>query len=577
MEKQNIQSDFKDRQKNKNRIQLIVWIIGFIVVVLGGLFWNVQTDWTSDRKYSITTSTKEVLTQLQQPIHVEVFLSGEELPAAFKKLSKSSEVLLRQFRNMSKNKLTFSFTDPLSDKNEEALQKLSHFKMAGLPVTISDGKKGTTQRMVFPWALITIQNPDGSLNYQPVFLQSTNTPELSRAILNRSEMLLEYHFIEAILALSHTDKPGIAYLMGNGQPFGYEVIGMLSEIGGFYHFDTLNLQQNLTIPNEYKTLMINRPTETFSEVDKYKIDQYIVSGGQVVWIVDGATGNLDSLQATGQYNSMPVDLNLTDMFFHYGFRVNQNLVLDGLNHVMIPLAAQGFDQAQATLFPWLYYPILEANQEHPIGQQIMGVLSQFPSSIDFNENDPNIHKTVLLHSSQYSKKIAVPAPVQLETAMEQIDERSLDEQNLIVAALLEGPMTSWYARRQPQEVQDFIQMNQLHTIRSTERENRMMIIADGSIFINRFSETTGPSELGTFRFSDYVFDNKVLLKNILTFLNKGEELLTAKGKQFETRLLDPQTVKKYRTRMQWLNIGVPVLIYIIFAGIWLGLRRRKYA
>lgn len=577
MGKQNSKPDFKERQKKKNKIQLTIWIAGFVLVVLGGLWVNVQSDWTSDQKYSITNATEEVLKNLNQPVHVEIFLTGEELPAAFKKLSKSTEVLLNQFRSISKNKLTFNLSNPLADNNEEALQKLSHFKMSGLPVTISEGKKGTTQRMVFPWALVTIQNEDGSLNYQPVFLQSTNTPELSRAILNKSEMLLEYHLMEAIVALTQTEKPGIAYLTGNGQPFGYEVIGLLSEVGGFYHFDTLNLQEKTVIPNQYQTLMINRPTISFTEVEKYKIDQYIMSGGQVVWLVDGATGNLDSLQATGQYNSMPVDLNLTDMFFHYGFRVNQNLVLDGLHHVMIPLAAQGFDQTQAALFPWLYYPILEANQEHVIAQQITGVLSQFPSSIDFNENNPEIKKTTLLHSSKYSKKVAVPAPVQLETAMEQVDESTFNEQNLIIAGILEGPMVSWFARRQPQEVQDFIEEHQLTITRGTDQENKMIIISDGSILMNRFSETNGPSELGTFRFSDYVFDNKVFLKNMLTYLNRGEELLSAKSKEFETRLLDPQSVKKYRTKMQWINIGIPILIYLTFAGIWLGLRRRKYA
>lgn len=574
---QKSKSSFIAKQKRKHQYQLLLVVIGFIFIVLGSLWIHVQSDWTTDKRYSITPTTKTLLKEVKQPIHIEVFLAGDDLPAAFKRLSKSAEVLLSQFRSISNNNITYSIIDPLDDSSEEALQKLNHFKMSGIPVTIDAGKKGTAQRMVFPWALVAMQNQEGEVQYRPVFLQETNTPNLSRAILNKSEILLEYNFAQAIDDLTETEKAGVGYLTGNGQPFGYELIGLLGEIGQYYHLDTLNLQSTVQIPKDYKTIVVNQPTEEFSEVDKFKLDQYLMHGGQIVWNVNGVTGNLDSLQMTGQYNSMPVDLNLSDLFFHYGFRVNQVIVVDALNHVMIPLAPQGFEQAEHAMFPWIYYPILETNKEHPMGQQITGVLGRFVSSIDFNENDPNIIKTPILVSSRYTKAIAVPAPVQLESAMEQLNEAQYNMGVQTVGALFEGRMQSFYSRRQPQEVQDFIAQHQLQIKSSSDVDNKMFVAADGSLFLNAFSEQNGPSEMGIFRYSDFRFDNKVLLNNIMTYFNRGEQLIGARSKNFDIRLLDPQTVKKDRTKMQWLNIAVPILVYIIFAGVWFFIRKRKYS
>lgn len=575
--KNNKNQDYISNAKRKNQYQLIMVLIGFFVIVIGSLFVHFQSDWTNDKKYSITQASKDILRNLEEEVHIELFLAGDELPAAFKSLSKSSELTLKQFRNISKNKLTYTITDPLKDNSDLALEKLSNFKMSGIPVTISAGKKGTSQKMVFPWALVSVKTKEGQVHHRPVFLQETNTPELSRSILNRSEALLEYNFVQAIEALNTGDLSKVAYLTGNGEPFGFETLSLFREISQHYHLDTLNINEFPSISSEYKTVFINQPQDTFTEIQKFKLDQYIMHGGQVVWAVDGAHGTLDSLQMTGDYNSMPLDLNLSDLFFHYGFRVNQNIVLDALNYVDIPLMASGFDQAEPTMFPWLYYPILESNKGHLIGQQINGVLAQFASNIDFNNNDEAIRKIPLLTTSRFSKVVAVPAPVILESAMEQVDERQYTAGELVVGALLEGNMTSFYARRQPTAVQEFMDKHKIDLKRSTEEENAMVVFADGHLFTNLFSEEYGPMDMGTYQFSDYQFDNKVLLNNVMTYLNKNKDLLGARAKDFEVRLLDPKTVRENRNKMQWVNIAVPISMYVLLAGVWIFVRRRKYA
>lgn len=570
--------NFIKQKKKKLQYQFFLVLIGFVCIVLGSLWLHIQMDWTQDKRYTITKTSKDILKDLNEDVYIEVFLSGKEMPAAFKKLSKSAELLLRQCRIISNNKITYDFIDPLADdKNaENALKKLNEFGLSGIPVTVDGGKKGSMQKMLFPWAIIHIKTAEGAVESKPVFLQETNTPNLSRAILNKSEILLEFNFINAIYELQNTEKKSVAYLRGNGQSFGYENISLFRELGKSFHVDSLNLQENKEIPLNYDLVFVQNPSDSFSEVDKFKLDQYLMKGGKILWAIDGATGTLDSLMATGSFNSMPVNLNLSDMFFHYGFRINQDLILDALDQVLIPLASEGFENAEPVMYPWVYNPVLSANAEHVIGKQTDAILTQMISSIDINENDPKIKKTPILLSSRYTKTQSVPAPILLESAMEEINEKQYNKGSQIGGLLLEGKWTSFYAKRQPKEVQEFIEQNNLSLKRSAEEEGKMIVFSDGQIFYNLFSEQSGPSEMGTFRYLDYQFDNKILLQNSLAYLNGEEKILSAKNKDFSVRLLDPQIVKEKRNIMQWLNIGIPILIYIILASVWFFVRRKKY-
>lgn len=570
--------DFIKQKKKKIQYQFFFVLVAFIGIVLASLWIHIQMDWTQDKRYSITNTSKEILKDLNEEVYIEVFLSGKEMPAAFKKLSKSAALLLRQCRIISNNKITYEFIDPLAeDKNaENALSKLNKFGLSGIPVTIDGGKKGSMQKMLFPWAIVHIKGKDGTIDSKPIFLQETNTPNLSRAILNKSEILLEFNFINAIHELQNKEKKSVAYLRGNGQSFNYENISLFKELGKRFHVDSLNLQANIEIPSNYDLVFVQNPIDSFSEIDKFKLDQYLMKGGNIVWAIDGATGTLDSLMATGSFNSMPLNLNLSDLFFHYGFRINQDLILDALDQVLIPLASEGFENAEPVMYPWVYNPVLTANSEHMIGKQMDAILTQMISSIDINDSDPSITKTPILQSSKYSKTQSVPAPILLESAMEKINEKQYNKGSQIGGLLLEGRWTSFYAKRQPLEVQEFIEQNNLKLKRSADKEGKMIVFSDGQIFYNLYSEQAGPSEMGTFRYLDYQFDNKILLQNIIAYLNGDEKILKAKNKDFSVRLLDPQIVKEKRKVMQWLNIAIPILVYIIIAGLWFFLRRKKY-
>lgn len=565
----------KATHKNKPGKRLFVVILILIAANIAAWFFYTQIDLTKDKRYTITEATQRMLRHLDKKVEVLVFLEGDDLPAAFKRLSNSTEEQLRRFRDISDNKVTYRMIDPLG-KDTSALDILKQYRMTGLPVTISAGKKGTSQKMIFPWALVTTVDGNGQLIGYPVFLQETNTLNLNRQTLLKSEILLEYNLANGIHQLTKKDRASIAYVTGNGEQFDVHISAALATLQQFYKLDTFNLGQNASIPSGYKTIIINRPTIAFDEKDKFKIDQYIMNGGNVFWSLNMVTGTLDSLRS-GHFNAMPMDLNLTDLLFSYGIRVNSNLIEDAVSHVFIPLQA-GSENAEPTMFPWVYFPVLNSGSDHPVVKNLNGVLTRFVSNIDTNANDPAIKKTILLTSGKYSRMEAAPLPVILESAIVTPNPAAFPKQNLIGAVLLEGTFSSAYASRKPVAVADMIDSLRLQVKNKQGQSGKMIVTGDADILVNEFSEKTGPLDMGMFVFDPSVkFDNKSFLLNCMEYLNDTDNLLEARSKSFDNQVLDPKIVEKERSKWQLINIGIPVIIILIFGSAYFFIRKKKYA
>lgn len=562
------------KKRSRANKQFILILLLLILVNVLAWYWHGALDLTRDKRYTLTPATRDMLENLEAPVQVTLFLKGEDLPAAFKSLSRSAIDVLQRFRDISGNKVSFHTVDPLGS-DTMALQILSDYRMSGIPVTLSAGKKGTAQKMIFPWALVSSAAPDGSLRAFPVFLQESNTPELSRTVLLRSEMLLEYNMANAIHQLSRKERASIAYLVGHGEAFGPDILSAFHTLGQYYHVDTLNPEQVSSIPLRYDALLINRPMETFSELEKFKIDQYVMQGRSVLWAINAVTGNLDSFSRQPSFNAMPVDLNLSDLFFNYGVRVNTNLIEDAVSSAGIPLTPPG-PSATPTVYPWVYFPVLQSASPHPVVRHLNGVLSRFASSLDTNSSNPDIQKTILLQSSKYSRTQATPTPVLLESAIVEKNPAEFRQQYLPAAVLLEGRFSSLYARRQPAEVASFLRQGGGALIEKSPTSGKMIVIGDGDIFVNEFSEANGPAELGFYRFSDYRFDNRSFLLNCMEYLTDPQHLLDARAKRFESLLLDPERAERERGKWQFINIGVPVASILLLGVLFFYLRKRRY-
>lgn len=561
-------------KKNKSGQRLLAIIAVLLLVNIAAYYFYGQLDLTKDRRYTITPATTKMLQHLDNRVQVTVFLKGEDLPAAFQSLAQSTDDLLRNFRDISDNKVAYRFIDPLGN-DTSVLTTLSQFRMTGIPVTIA-GRKGTTQKMIFPWALVTTIDASGKEAAFPVFLQETNTQNVSRTLLNKSVILLEYNLANAIHQIAKKEKAAVAYLTGNDEEFGYGIWSAFNTLGRYYSLDTLNLQQQGMIPARYKTLIINRPMKPFSDADRFKLDQYVMNGGNIFWSINAVTGSLDSFRTAPRFNAMPVDLNISDLLFSYGVRVNANLIEDAVDFAGIPLAAPG-NNATPEIRPWVYFPVLKAGSEHPIVKNTGGILARFVSSVDTNSNDAAIKKTILLASSKYSKTEAAPLPIILETAIEDVHPATYTKRNVPAAVLLEGAFTSFYAGHMPQSLQQLADSLRVQVVTKAKSPGKMIVAGDGDLLMNEMSAKEGPLDLGIYRYSDYKFDNKSFLLNSIEYLTDPDNLLEARTKNIDNRILDPKRVEQERGTWQFINIGVPVALILLLGAVFFFVRKRKYA
>ncbi len=559
-------------KKKKRSMRLIALVVALVVINVFAGFFHGQADLTKGGRYSITPATKQMLKKLDKPVFVTVFLTGNDLPAAYKKLSVSTEDLLRTFSDISGHQVDYRMVDPLGN-DTIATRALEEFRMRGFPVTIPNGKKGLQQKMIFPWALIVMDGKPW-----PVMLQESNATVLSRKILGKSEELLEYNIATAIHQLSKASPDTIAYLTGHGEPFGYEVFSAFNNLGRFYVLDTFNLNQHNTIPPFYKSIIINRPLLAFDEIAKFKIDQYLMHGGHIFWGINAVNGSLDSFRNASQFNALPVEVNLSDMLFRYGVRINANLIKDADNCIDLPLPTSEND-ANPPSYPWQYFPILHPPKDagSPIVKNLNEILGKFVSSIDTNTNDPNIRKTALLVTSRYTTLEGVPAPVILASAAEPVNRSAYGNPNSMAAVLLEGPFISAFQGYLPAPVRSFVDSLGIQPVMQAPPDAGMIVVSDGDLIMNDVDERQGPMDMGMYAFSPYRFENRNFLLNSVEYLSDQDNLLDARSKSFEPQLLDAVRVSQERSKWQWINLGVPAGLVFLFGSVYLLLRKKRYA
>ena len=549
-------------------------ILGVILILVNILAYNfhIQADLTTDKRYSTTRATEHLVSNLEQPVHITVFLTGRNVPAAFQRLAKSTQDVLLNFKKISKHKIDVVTVDPNGD-DTTVLRTLRDFGMEGVIAAVDAGKQGTQQKMIFPWVLVENVQTGAAI---PVFIQETNAPQLSRTVLNKSEMLLEYNIANAISQVTKKERETVVFLTGNGEDLGYNYMSAIGHLANYYLIDTLNLKMAGHIPPEINTLIISSPYEAFSEVEKYKLDQYLMRGGNIFMLLNQATGSLDSFrQGNGKYNVLPVDLNLSDLLFDYGVRINPNVLADGAEYEMIPLSKSGRKE-ESMLYPWIYFPVLSGNADHPVTKNLDGVLGRFVSSIDVLDQNDEIEKTVLLSTSRYTKKLSLPLSLSLFDAVIEFNIAEFNASHIPVAVLLEGNFRSHYADRQPAEVQAYIQQSGQQPLTGSGGKGKLIVVSDGDVIYNDIV-SQGPLDLGQYIYGGYRYDNKSFLLNAVEYLSNEHHLLEARNKSFSNRILDPQRVKQERARWQLVNIGVPVIMILLLGGIWGFVRKKRYA
>lgn len=551
---------------SKKEWSLIAVII--IILVVGSRQLDYRIDLTEDKRYTLSESAKTTVENFESPIIVDVLLDGN-LPSEFARLQDETILLLDAFNNVNKN-IEYNLVDPL-DGSQNQQQTLADLQQIGLTpanvTTQEDGK--VSQEFVFPWAMVNAGNRTFKV---PLLKNKLGSSAEDR--INNSVQQLEYAFADAFTKLGIQDKKQIAVIKGNGELNDAFLADYLTTIRDYYNIAAFTLDSVATNPQktlnelvEYHLALIAKPTEPFSDEEKFVLDQFIVNGGKSLWLIDQVAMELDSLfNEKGVSIATPTNLNLNDFFFRYGVRINPVLVND-LYNTPIVLASGENSGSEYNPLPWVYNPMVFSRNDHPINNNIEAVRMQFANVIDTLPNDNT--KTVLLRSSPLSLAEGIPKEINLNSITEQKSrEAYVEKGDLPLAVLIEGKFKSAYANRiTPVKFNKTLKSGQL---------NKMVVVADGDVIKNQLRNGQ-PLELGYDKWTNSFYGNKEFLINVTNYLLDDTGLLQIRSKEVAIPLLDPQKIVIHKLKWQLLTIGVPLLFVVLFGMFFQYTRRRKFA
>jgi len=554
------------------------WILLLVLLVLINwlaALWPMRLDLTAEKRYTLSTPTKKLLGLLEAPAQVDVLLSGE-MPAGFRKLANSTNDLLTEFKSYGKTKFQFRFSKPGEGMNDTAKAILyDSLSRLGLhPTNIKAQTKegeGSEERLVFPGAVIRYKGRTTAID----LLQGVSSTGGLES-LNKAEALLEYKFANAIHQLSIDTVPVVGYLAGNGEPLTDQVKDLIEGVlAKNYVARILPIDSVPVIPPVFKALVITKPTSKFSEEQKLKLDQYVMHGGKLLWMVDNLYAEMDSLlRVQNEFIAFDRGLNIEDQLFKYGVRINLDLVqdLNADNNPSVVGTVGG--RPQIELLPWLYFPLLTNSNGHPIAKNLDYVLAQFPNSID-TVAAPGIKKTILLHTSSRSRVLPSPAKVSWQRLQTEEDFNTFNKSAIPVAVLLEGNFHSLYSNRVSEEQQAMLNAGGQH-FESQSPPNKMIVIADGDIALNAVTQKEGPLPMGMNPYTKYQYANKDFIQNSIEYLVDESGILETRAKDYTLRLLDKKKLEDDKTRWQLINIVAPVLLILVFGYTYQWWRKKKY-
>jgi len=543
------------------------WLFGFV---------RIRADLTEEKRYTVSQATVNMLENLQEDVDVTVLLQGD-LPAGFRKLASGTADLLEEFRTISGNKLRFRFEHPGANL-DDTLKAVLIDSLRDLGINATNVKaqtkegEGEEQQLVYPGAVI--RYGDRAIGVD--FLQGQNFQD-GLSSLNNAEALLEYKLASSIYKIAQDTVPLIGYLSGNGQPVDYRVYDLIERtIRPNYAFRILPLDEVPVIPSMFKALLVVKPTERFSDAQKLKLDQYVMNGGKLFWMLDNLYASLDSLQRSeGEFIAFDMGLNLEDQLFKYGIRINQDLVQDLQCDKIPSVIGSVGGKPQIQLLPWPYFPLLRNTSGHPIARNLDYVLSQFPQSLDTVESK-GIRKTVLLASSPESRVLNTPARVEWASVRNEEDLKTFTRSTLPVAVLLEGDFESLYANRLTKAMSDSLAAAGQPFRSNSGAENRMIVVADGDIALNAVDQNEGPLQMGTNMYTKQQFANREFLLNGIEYLVDRSGILETRAKDYTLRLLDKTRYEESKGFWQVLNIVVPIVLVMLFIGLYQYLRKRRF-
>lgn len=566
--------------KKKHIIQFVLNLAIIILVAVIGTITFIRWDLTEEKRFSLTPATIELLENLDNKVLIKVYLKGD-YPADFKRLENATRELLIELRSYSNDNVEYLFINPSENPNKKQREKIygdlvgAGLMYTNLPIETADGIQ---EKIIFPGALVS--QGDQVL---PVQLLKSKERVPNAVMINNSINNLEFEIVSAIRKLQLETKQSIALLKGYGTLSGIEIEDMAQSLLEYYNLASVEINGNINAlssvidnkgfrKNNYDLLIIPKPTTQFKDKDRFIIDQFIMHGGKVMWLIDAVAASMDSLKNSQQTVGLPLGLNIYDMLFTYGVRINKNLLLDKTCAPIWLNVGNYGDRPNMKMFPWYFNPILIPQGGHPIISNIDPVLTQFASSIDA-VGDSSIHKTPLLQTSELTKIYNAPARINLGIINAPLDFGSNPKPFQTVAMLLQGKFESHFKYSLPPQL---IQADEID-FREQSPENQMLVISDGDMIRNPINSADNRFfPLGYEKNAGRViYGNKDFLLNAINFLLDDQSLISIRSKTITLRKLNTDKVLKEYRLWQIINLITPILM-IVLLGIVLNWSRRKH-
>jgi gliding-associated putative ABC transporter substrate-binding component GldG len=544
-------------KKLKNSLLLLISLL-IINICTQSIYKRI--DVTEDHRFTLSETSKNIISKVNEPLFITVYLEGD-FPSEFKRLQLETRQHLEE---LTAENALIKFKFEIPDQQQDALIKRG---MMPSKLTVEEAGK-FSEAIIFPWAEISYGKKLSIVSLLPTAIVSSQDEQLQKAIEN-----LEFSFSNAINSITQTAQKKVAVISGNGELEDIYLYSFLSEVAKKYRLGKITLDSVSTNPQEtlkkmsaFDLAIIAKPTQKFTAKEKFTLDQFITNGGKTLWMIDNVQADLDSLFTNGKMLAYPRDLNLTNLLFTYGVRINTTLIKD-LYAAEIPLATGIIgNQPQFQNLEWLYHPLVRGNPNHAITKNISPVRLQFANSIDTLKN--NIKKTPLLVSSLLTRKIGTPNFIELASISDRVLESDYQSGKQLFAVLLEGDFNSAYKNR--------IKPFQTKRYKEQATNNKMILVADGDIVKNQILKEQ-PVDLNKDKWTHQQFGNKDFLLNAVDYLLDDSGIIQLRNKTLQIKLLDKQKAFKERLFWQFLNVVLPLMILLVFGIVFKILRNRKYA
>lgn len=573
-------SSVKADVKKSHILQLVLGLVIIIFLNVIGYFFFARIDLTQEKRYTLSESSKKLMSNLEDIVFIRCYLEGD-IPSEYKKLRNETKEMLDQFRAYNPD-IEYEFVDPngfenAKDKNE-FYQRLFEKGFSPL-LTTSTNNNSQVQQYIFPYLEITYK---GRTTIVPLI--SSKNGFSSDGIVNASIENLEYNLYTAIRSVATQQRGKVAFLYGHGEWQVENIWDFISSLNEYYTVDSISINEKLNaltervydsvnpnlvkIKNKFDCLVIAKPTSIFSYKDLYLIDQYIMHGGKVLWLVDPLLVSMDSLQTQANTFAISNFTGVDDILFRYGVKLNTNLVTD-MQCAKIPIVTGQYQNntPQMTYYPWNFFPEISPNANHIISDKISPVKMEFASSID-TTNSP-AKKTVLLSSSNRTRVLNSPVNVSLQMLKQKQDASLFNSGAKDVAILLEGEFSSAFKNRLTPEME----LNSQMAYKDFSDTTAMIIIADGDVVRNDFMNGQ-LLPLGYDKYTRKMYGNKEFLVNCVNYLCGDEDLIPLRSREVIMRNLDLAKVEREKTAWQIVNVALPIVIIVLF-GVLLAVLRKK--